>query len=198
MDWYGEPHTPSPQVREVGSLADEGWRSHWLGLMVLNGTTYLETAAHISADAPTLDQIPPERFITRAFVVKLASESQEVPAPDCELEGFAPDVDSLLLYLGWEKHLYSPLCYGDSPYFSPALQEWILAYRPAMLGADTLSFAHPADETMPFVRAFFAHEGMILCPLVGLGELPTETVTLCALPMRVAGASAAPCRVLAW
>jgi len=198
MDWYGEHDTAPAQVHEIGSLADQGWRSHWLSLMVLNGTTYLETAAHISADAPTLDQIPPECFITRAFVVKLAPESQEVPAPDCELEGFAPGVDSLLLYLGWEEHLYSPLCYGDSPYFSPALQEWILAYRPAMLGADTLSFDHPDDETMPFVRALFGYGGMILCPLIGLGELPMATVTVCALPMRVVGASAAPCRVLAW
>jgi len=114
MDWYGEHDTAPAQVHEIGSLADQGWRSHWLSLMVLNGTTYLETAAHISADAPTLDQIPPERFITRAFVVKLAPESQEVPAPDCELEGFAPGVDSLLLYLGWEEHLYSPLCYGEA------------------------------------------------------------------------------------
>ena len=138
IDWYGKPTMPPVEVRPVGSLQELGWRSNWLSLMVLNGTTYLETAAHIYGDAPTLDEIPPEKFISRAFVLKLVSESQEVPAPDCELTGFAPGSDSLLLYLGWEEHLHSALCYGDSPYFSPALQAWILKYQPAMLGADTL------------------------------------------------------------
>ncbi len=198
MDWYGIPETPPVQLREVGSLQDFAWRSHWLSIMVVNGTTYLETAAHLFEDAPTLDEIPPEKFITRAFVVKLTPIGQEVPAPDYELDGFQPGRDSLLLYLGWEEHLSSALCYADSPYFSPALQQWILQYQPAMLGADTLSFDHPDDEQMPFVRAFFQQGGMILCPLVGIGNLPAEIVTLYAAPIRLIGTSGAPCRVLAW
>ncbi len=198
MDWYGFPETAPVQLREVGSLQDHAWRSHWLSMMVLNGTTYLETAAHLFEDAPTLDEIPPEKFITRTFVVKLTAKGQEVPAPDYDLDGFEPGCDSLLLYLGWEEHLPFALCYGDSPYSSPALQECILQYQPAMLGADTLSFDHPDDDDMPFVRGFFRQGGMILCPLVGVGKLPSETVTLCAAPIRLIGTSGAPCRVLAW
>jgi kynurenine formamidase len=186
------------QLRQIGALEEQGWRSHWLSLMGLNGTTYLEPAAHLFQDGPMLAAVTPEKLITRAYVVKLPAEGQQVPAPEYQLEGFRRGEDSLLLHLGWEEHLQSPLCYDDSPYFSPALQEWILACRPAMLGADTLSFDHPDDEKMPFVRALFGHGGMILCPLVGLGKLPTATVTLCALPIKITGASAAPCRVLAW
>ena len=198
MDWYGEPETPPVQVREVGSIEQKGWRSTWVGLMVLNGTTYLETAAHIFPDAPVLDQVPPERFFTRAYVVDISSQSQELPAPDCEIEGFEPDCDSLVLSLGWETALRRRMCYNDSPYFSPELQEWILQYRPVILGADTLSFDHPADTSMPFVRALFAQGGMILAPLVGLAQLPRPTVHLCVAPLRLPGASAAPCRVFAW
>ncbi len=200
MDWYGDliADTPPVKLREVGSLQDQGWRSHCLSMMVLNGTTYLETAAHVYEGAPTLDEIPPEKFITRAFVVKLPAKGQEVPAPDYDLDGFEPGCDSLLLHLGWEENLHSALCFDDSPYFSPALQEWILQYEPAMLGGDTLSFDHHDDEDIPFVRQFFRQGGMILCPLVGVGKLPSETVTLCAAPIRLIGTSGAPCRVLAW
>jgi len=209
VDWYHEADCPAVALREVGSLAEAGWRSHTLSLMVLNGTTYLETAAHLYEDAPGLDEIPPDKFITRAFVVKLipaelaaaGSEvqptAQGLPAPEYPLKGFQERTDSILLSCGWDAHLHEPDYYHASPYFSPALQDWLLAHRPAILGGDMLSFDHPADAAMPFLREFFRGGGMILCPLVGLDRLP-ETVTLCAAPLKLAGANAAPCRVLAW
>ena len=197
VDWYHEAGCPAVHVRQVGSLPEAGWRSHVLSLMVLNGTTYLETAAHISEDAPTLDQLPPERFITRACVVRVEAHGPELPAPADELPGFAAGEDALLLCSGWDSHLHAPDYYHASPHFSAGLQQWILAHQPAILGGDMLSFDHPANTEMPFLRAFFGQGGMILCPLVGLDRLP-ETVTLCAAPLRLANASAAPCRAFAW
>jgi len=198
VDWYHEPGTDPVRLREVGSLDREGWRSSTLSLMVLNGTTYLETGAHLYPDAPMLDDIPPERFITRAFVVRLPPEHQELPAPGGDLADFRAGLDGLLLHCGWDRKLNDPDYYDASPYFSPALQEWILRHDPSILGGDMLSFDHPQDPDMPFLRRFFRGRGMILCPLVGLGVLPTDRLTLCVAPLRLAGASAAPCRVLAW
>jgi len=198
VDWYGEPDSPQVNLREVGSLADEGWVSHVLSLMVLNGTTYLETAAHIYADAPTLDQMPPERFLTRAFVVHLVPDGQVIPAPGDPLMDFEMGADAILLHCGWEDHVHAEDYYHASPYFSPELQQWLLDHEPAILGGDMLSFDHPEDTSMPFIRAFFRTGGMILCPLMGLAELPCDLVTLCAAPTRLTSANAAPCRALAW
>jgi len=196
-DWYGDPACEPAAVRQIGSLEGGGWRSAALSLMVLNGTTYLETAAHLRADAPTLDRVPAEKLITRAAVVTLECEGQELLAPPDDLPGFVHGVDSILLRCGWDSHLNEPDYYHASPYFAQALQEWLLRHQPAILGGDMLSFDHPADERMPFLREFFAHGGMILCPLIGLAQLP-ERVTLCAAPLRLVGSSAAPCRALAW
>ena len=197
VDWYREAGCPPVEISDVGSLAEEGWISHTARLMVLNGTTYLQTAAHIYDDAPTLDRMPPERFITRAFVVRIGSERRELPAPDRPLPHFEQDRDAILLSCGWESRVYAPQYYYDRPYFSAELQEWLLEHRPSILGGDMLSFDHPEDTSMPFIRAFFRTGGMILCPLMNLGELP-EIVTLCALPTKLAGCNAAPCRALAW
>ena len=198
VDWYGDPTCAPVELREIGSIAKSGWRSTALSLMVLNGTTYLETAAHIDETAPTLDQIPPEKFITRAFVVRLHADGQQLHAPERAIAGFKPGVDAILLNCGWCAHLNDPDYYRLSPYFSPELQAWLLDHRPAILGGDMLSFDHPQDTSMPFIRAFFKQRGMILCPLTGLDQLPDEPVTLCAAPTKLAGASAAPCRALAW
>ena len=198
VDWYDDPDCQPVELREVGSLTETGWVSHALSLMVLNGCTYLETAAHVYEGGPTLDEVAPEKFIRRAFVVGLTPDGQELPAPERELEGFASGSDAVLLSCGWDTHLHQPDYYHGSPHFSPELQEWLLHHQPAILGGDMLSFDHPEDEAMPFVHEFFRQGGMILCPLVGLARLPTEIVTLCAAPLRLAGANAAPCRALAW
>jgi len=197
VDWYGEADCPPVSLQRVGGLDECGWVSHELSLMVLNGTTYAETAAHLCRDAPTLDQLPAERLLTSARVISLAPEGQELPAPD-DLPGFVPEREAILIHSGWESHLHLPDYYSASPHFSPALQEWLLQRRPAILGGDMLSFDHPQDAAMPFLREYFRTGGVIVCPLVGLQPLVGRQVTLCVAPLRLHGASAAPCRVLAW
>ncbi len=197
VDWYREEGCLPVRLRDVGSLAEHGWLSHELSLMVLNGCTYLEAAGHVIEGGATLDDVPPERLITRAFVVGVTPEGRLLPAPEHDLDGFVAGEDAILLRCGWDAHLHEPDYYHASPHFSPELQEWLLRHRPSILGSDVLSFDDPAGEAMPFVTAFFRQGGMILCPLVGLERLP-DTVTLCAAPLRLSGANAAPCRALAW
>ncbi|MGD9497635.1 MAG: cyclase family protein [Armatimonadota bacterium] len=196
-DWYREPGCIPVRLRDVGSLAREGWLSHELSLMVLNGCTYLEAAGHVIEGGMTLDDLPPERLITRAFVLGPPREGRLLRAPPHDLVGFRAGEDALLLHCGWDTHLHAPDYYQASPYFAEDLQAWILRHRPAILGSDVLSFDDPAGQSMPFVNAFFRQGGLILCPLVGLSRLPT-IVTLCAAPLRLQGANAAPCRALAW
>ena len=198
VDWYREEGCIPVRLRDVGSLAEDGWLSHELSLMVLNGCTYLEAAGHVIEGGATLDDIPPERLITRAFVVHLAPDGQVIPAPGHPLADFRKGTDAILLHCGWEDRVHAEDYYYASPYFSPDLQQWLLDHEPAILGGDMLSFDHPDDTSMPFIRAFFGTGGMILCPLMGLAELPCDIVSLCAAPARLTNANAAPCRALAW
>lgn len=197
VDWYHEEGCIPVRLREVGSFADHGWVSHELSLMVLNGCTYLETAGYVIPGGMTLDEMPPERFITRAFVIEAVLDGPMMHAPEHDLPDFRKGEDAMLLHCGWDAHLHAPDYYHGSPHFAPDLQTWVLRHRPAILGSDVLSFDDPAGTEMPFVNAFFRTGGMILAPLVGLARLPDQ-VMLCAAPLRLAGANAAPCCALAW
>lgn len=206
LDWYAEPGTAPVSLRQVGSY-EQGWVSHHLSLMVLNGCTYLETGAHLYPDLPTLDQLPPERLLRRAFVVDVGCPGRLIPgrptitcalpAPRARLAGFRPGEDAILLAAGWDRHLHSPDYYSGSPYFSAELQQWLLDHRPALLGGDMLSFDQPQDQRMPFLHQYFREGGLVLAPLLGLEKLPA-IVTLCAAPLRLVACNAAPCRALAW
>ena len=197
-DWYHEKITPPVRLEDIGSIEKEGWVSHTLTIQVLNGTTYLETPAHLFADGLLLNQVPPEKLICKAHVVRLPGDKQELPAPDHGLGDFQSGRDALLLHCGWDAHYNQPDFYNASPYFSKPLQEWILDHNPSILGGDMTSFDHPTEGNMPFLHAYFKRGGMILCPLVGLAAIPHDIVTLCAAPLKLMGANAAPCRVLAW
>ena len=197
-DWYHEEDTPPVRIERVGSLDKQGWVSHHLSLPVLNGTTYLETAAHLYADGPSIDAIPPDRLLTRAFVVRIEQDGRELLAPTDRLQGFRQGQDALILHCGWDADLRQDDFYDASPHFSKPLQEWVLDHNPDILGSDTPSLDHPADVKMPFLRAFFRRGGLILCPLVGVANVPSECATLCVAPLRLVGANAAPCRVYAW
>lgn len=197
-DWYNEAITPPVRIEDIGDLAAEGWVSHVVHLAVLNGTTYLETSGHLIEGGTLLEDVPPERLLRRAHLVRVSGEGQALNPPEGPVEDFRRGEDALLLASGWDAQLGSPGYYGRSPYFGAALQAWILDLRPSILGGDMMSFDHPDDNAMPFLRAFFGDDGMILCPLRGLGDLPGPTVTLCAAPLKLAGANCAPCRALAW
>lgn len=198
VDWYNDPTTPAVRVEDVGGIAKFGWVSQTLTVQVLNGTTYLETSAHMYSDGPSIDEVPAAKLICRASIVPLSSRGQELAAPRAKPRGFRQGKDALLLYCGWDTRLEKKDFYPASPYFSKPLQEWILDLQPSILGGDMVSYDHPADAKMPFLRTYFRRGGMILCPLIGLGRVPRRSVTLCAAPLRLVGANAAPCRALVW
>ena len=198
VDWYDDPNTPPVRITDIGDLKREGWVSHILRLAVLNGTTYIETAAHLFKDGRPLDDVAPERLVCRAYVVSCQVEGQQILAPDRPLPDLRQGDDAILIHCGWDTHLNSRDYYHGSPYFGPSLQQWLMDHEPSILGGDMLSFDHPEDSSMPFLRGYFAQDGMILCPLQGLGPITGKTVTLCAAPLKLAGANCAPCRVLAW
>ena len=197
-DWYNEALTPPVQIKDIGNMEKEGWVSHTIALAVLNGCTYIETAAHLFKEGALLEEVPPERWLRRAYIVRAAVEGQEIAAPEKPLADFRKGEDAILIHCGWDTHLDQPDFYARSPYFSRPIQEWLLDHNPAILGGDMISYDHPDDTSMPFLHAYFRGGGMILCPLKGLGEISEEIVTMCAAPMKLAGANCAPCRVLAW
>lgn len=197
-DWYNDPMTPAVKIEHIGGIEKEGWVSQTLTIQVLNGTTYIETSAHLFEHGPTLDQIPPERFMPSGHIVRLKAGSQELPCPDQKPKDFRKGEDALLLYCGWDSHIDESDFYASSPYFSKPLQEFILDLNPSILGGDMVSFDHPDDARMPFLHTFFERGGMILCPLIGLGNIARDKVTLCSAPLNLVGANASPCRVLAW
>jgi len=195
---YGGPLTEI-EVAQTAFLEKDGYQAHQMLLHSLAGT-YLETANHLFADRKTLDQVPIERFISRAWVAQLPEkESLEQITVD-EMEAAIGDRiqpgDSLLVATGWDRMWNKPGFADACPYFTNELMEWIVAKEVGLLGVDIPSVENPQAGTGFQLPHYYEQDRLLLAPLVNLRKAHTGPYTLITMPIHVPGVCAVPCRAV--
>ena len=84
------------------------------------------------------------------------------------------------------------------PGLHPDAAAWLIANRSiAAIGIDTASIDYGQSTTFASHRALFAHDIPAFENLTALERLPTRGANVIALPMKIAGGSGAPLRVVA-
>lgn len=189
---------PFEQTRWA-TIADRGWEADWFAMPTLAGT-YLETAKHLLADAPSIDLVPLERCFVNATIARIPRAArQHITARD--LEG-AIDVlesgDALLVQTGWEAHRdNSEKFVMQSPHFDLDAMHWMVDRGISILGGDMPCFDDPVgSEGQGVNMILFGAGAMILAPLVNLGATEATRGRLTVLPIPLAGACGAPCRAI--
>lgn len=194
------PDVPMFAQRRWATIEERGWEADAFELASLTGT-YLETAKHLYPDAISLDQVPPERLLVDAAVVRVAKGPREHIGV-ADLEAAAPDLrpgDALLVATGWDRYWWEAERFVlECPHFERATMEWIVGRGVAILGGDVPCFDDPDPAGAQGVNTPLLESGaLILAPLVNLGELLQDRVRLIVLPLKVRGACGAPCRAIA-
>jgi kynurenine formamidase len=182
-----------------------------------HGGTHLDAPIHFAEKGWSVDQIPVQRLVGPAVVVDVAARAAKdrdyhVTASDVAADekahGAIPRGAIVLLRTGWSSRYPDRKVYfgddkpGDaSNLHFPGLAEdgaRLLVQRGASgVGIDTASIDYGPS------RDFIAHQVLnganvyMLENLAKLGELPTRGATIYALPMKIAGGSGAPVRVVA-
>lgn len=178
------PGDPPVSLTPHASLEADGYRVMDIRLGTHAGT-HLDAPAHFLTAGRTVEQLPLEALVGPARVADLSAPPPEVRPGD-----------RWLLRSGWSAR------WGERDYFEafPGLsEEWVrrLAAAPAaLLGLETPSL-HPHHETDARCHRILLEAGVVLLEnLLGLERLP-DRVLLAALPLPLAGADGAPCRVVA-
>lgn len=196
---FYEPPVSPVRLERMATLDRDGWDGHRMELTTLSGT-YLETSAHHFAGRRTIDQISPRECILTARLARIPRGPDEaITAADLR-QAVAPlelqPGEALIIATGWESRWGQPEFDRLSPHFTMAAMEWILARRPALLGADLPAF-DSRRQPEGVVPRLFADDVLLLAPLVNLGAVPGDRFQLVALPLKLAGACGSPCRALA-
>jgi kynurenine formamidase len=183
-----------------------------------HGGTHLDAPSHFAAGRSSVDQIPLERLMGPAAVVDISARVKDdadavlLPADLLAWEArhgrLAPGV-ILLVRTGWgrlwpdRKRYLGTERPGDVkglrfPGISPQAAEWLVKNRSvAAVGIDTASVdaGRSADFRTHGVLAQANIPG--LENVANLDQLPPTGASVSALPMKIRGASGAPCRIIA-
>jgi len=168
-----------------------------LGLCAHSGT-HLDAPAHFLPHGRTLDAYPPQRFIVPAWLV----EAPGGPALGPEvLDGLPPQARGRALLFKTANsaggRAVSPVWSPDYVHLGPELAQRCLDWGAELVGLDAPSLDGPADEAYPVHRLLLGADVLILEGLNLAMPAPGPYLLICA-PLKLAGAEAAPARVLLW
>jgi kynurenine formamidase len=194
-------HIPPVAIEQLTSIEADGTEAHGFRLATITGT-YLETAAHHFHGRPTIDEIPPERFICEAVIVRLGEKPAAEPITEKDLRQAAEALevqegDAMLLDTGWARMWNADNYVDGSPYLTMDAMRWIVSHGISILGGDMPCFDNPRGG-VGVNTVLFGSGALILAPLVNLKAVPQarSRVTLMAFPLKIKGVCGTPCRAI--
>jgi kynurenine formamidase len=196
---YGFPH-PAVRIEQLPRRHTPGYYSQSISMGV-QSSTYVESAAHLRLEAPTIDLIPLERFYLEAVVLHVPLGADEHVTSTLLRGGLGQGGeelcpgDALLVDTGWDAMWNRPEFLTCPPHFTGEAIDWILESSVSLLGADTPRFDGASDPEGFFPR-LMEGEMLILGPLVNLGAVRRARVRLICFPLKITDACASPCRAV--
>ncbi len=185
-----------------------------------HGGTHLDAPRHFSATGQTADAIPPARLVGEAAVVDVTERC----AADADYEITADDLvawetahgrqlgDVILLlrtgwgrrwgdrgrYLGTERMGPDAVAELHFPGLAPEAAEWLVKHRRVKaVGIDTASIDHGPSTHFGSHVALCGANVPVFENVAALDELPASGTFVAALPMKIAGGSGGPLRIVA-
>ena len=185
-----------------------------------HGGTHIDAPRHFFEPGQTVDEIPLERLMGPAACVDVvqqcvADRDYQATVEDFQawerthgasLEerivlirtGFASRWPDREKYLGTAEQGRAAVAKLHFPGLDPTAADWLVTRRRVrMVGIDTASIDHGQTRDYPTHVRLFRDGVPALENVAHLEALPPSGFTLVALPMKIAGGSGAPCRIVA-
>ena len=185
-----------------------------------HGGTHLDAPRHFAEGHHTTDQVEPERLVGEAAVIDVteacaANPIYEVTADDLvaweERHGRQLVDVIVLLRTGWASRWGKREAYLGTgatgpeavpllrfPGLAPEAATWLVEHRRVKaVGIDTASIDHGPSSLFGSHVALCTASVPIFENVADLSELPEEGAFVAALPMKIAGGSGGPLRILA-
>ena len=186
----------------AATLEREGWNARTLHLYSHAGT-HMDAQTHFAAGPETIDCIPLERCMGRAWVVDipgLAPRALITVDHLGEVQQQFHSGDSLLLRTGWSRFADEPSIYRDGlPRIGEDLARWCANHSVKIIGVEPPSVADVNDlEEVTRIHKILLSAGIVIVEgLAHLEAISSPRVYFIALPLKIDGGDGSPCRAFA-
>jgi len=185
-----------------------------------HGGTHIDAPRHFWETGQTVDAIPLRRLVARGARIDVSKRCSNDPDYQIVVEDFQAWESSsgasledriVLIYTGFCRHWPDRKKYLGTadegraavaklhfPGLHPSAAEWMVSKRRVrMVGIDTASIDYGQSREFQTHVRLFRNDVPALENVAHLDELPPNGFTVVALPMKIAGGSGGPCRVVA-
>jgi arylformamidase len=163
-----------------------------------SSATYVQTSGEMFRERMTIEQVPLERLILSAVVLRIPKGPRGVIST-AEIEKAGKEIrkgDAVIVATGWEKFWNRENFVSDSPHFTPESMHRLLDMGVSLLAGDMTLYDDYYKPTGLIVD-LFDKDVLVVAPLVNLDKITQTRITLLALPLKVKDVSGCPCRVIA-
>lgn len=205
----GMPHArtiPEARFAEVRTFAEHGIRCMEMTLPTHIGT-HLDAPSHYIEHGSTVDAVPPESLIGRAYCAEVARGGGEpVTAEDLRAALARRDArlesgDALLVRTGWDER------YGEDDYvlrhayLGADAARWAVERGVRLVGVDTITPEYPmglrTEDYTPQAHHTLLGNNVLIIENLVLREVADRWLTLFVGSLAVTDGDGAPARVLA-
>ena len=199
---------PSFQMRELDEEMEalcrgREYRSYTQEVrMCVQAGNYLETGAHLYPDMESVADVGLERLFVSAVVMHIPrGRDEKITAADLDgaLAALGETVqpgDGILVATGYNRFGSNDVRCELTPHFSYDAIDWAVSRNPSILASDMASW-HDGEEEPSFWPMLMRSGVLVIGSLLNLTEISAPRIRLIALPMKIRGACAAPCRLIA-
>lgn len=159
----------------------------------------MDAPSHFVTGVSSIDQIPVNRFISRAILVKISKTSDElITAGEIEaskikiLEG-----NSVVFSTSWENEVDNDYYFNHSPGLSEDAAEYLIDKRVNAVCIDSPSIDRGSDINFPVHKLLLSKDILIVENLCNLSKIDNQNFTLIMTPLKLSGASGSPIRAIA-
>ncbi|MEM8764369.1 MAG: cyclase family protein [Bacteroidota bacterium] len=188
-------------ISAAKNLIRDGWNASTLQLYSHIGT-HMDAPLHFGVNSQSIDEIPVQRFISKAWVVDLSGISEGALITVGDMQPITKKIQkgqSLILRTDWGKRVGTKSYRDGLPRISRELAEWMAEKGIGLLGVEPPSVAdvNNINEVTEIHTILMKNDILILEGLTNLDKLTKAQVTLIAMPLKILRGDGAPARVLA-
>ncbi|NRT69926.1 kynurenine formamidase [Clostridium beijerinckii] len=194
------PGTEKPKLEVASTYEKDGFKETLLTMFSHTGT-HMDSPAHLFSQRTTLDSFSAEQFVGKGIVIDCSNlkEGQKITMKYIEAVKEKADIAQyILFYTGWDKYWGTDAYFGNYPYITEEVAEYLIKSKKKGVGIDIIGIDPIKDENLTIHKKLFAETDIVVIEnLTSLDKVGNDIFTFCALPIKFKDSDGAPVRAIA-
>ncbi|WP_251860093.1 cyclase family protein [Clostridium sp. Marseille-Q2269] len=194
------PGTEKPKLEIINSYEKSGFKETLITLSSHTGT-HMDSPSHVFFEKINLNSIAVEQFVGKALVIDCSGvkEGQKITMDYVNrVKEKADEAEFILFYTGWDKFWGTEKYFGNYPYITEQVAEYLINSNKKGVGLDVIGIDPIDDENLTIHKKLFSKGNIFIIEnLTNLDMVGNELFTLCAAPIKYENSDGAPVRAIA-